>query len=131
MPHAKTRDNTVAHKTAADNMSSLGDRRVRVRFEVLGALRGMLELPASARLLNISRTGALLESPLALPLESTQLVYFSLGGDEVAVETHVRHVRHVPKEGGSEYLVGVEFVTVPPALLHSIEQLGVDATPGV
>ena len=110
-------------------MSSLGDRRVRVRFEVVGALRGMLELPASARLLNISRTGALLESPLAFPLESTQLVYFSLGGDEVAVETHVRHVRQVPKEGGADYLVGVEFVTVPPALLHSIEQLAFGASP--
>lgn len=114
-------------------MSSLGDRRVRVRFEVVGALRGMLEMPANARLLNISRTGALIESPLAFPLESTQLVYFSLGGDEIGVETHVRHVRHMPKDGASEYLVGVEFVSAPPALLRSIEQLAISAssTPGV
>ena len=90
MLHVKTRDKIGAHETAANDMSSLGDRRARVRFEVVGALRGMLELPARARLLNISRTGALIESPLAFPLESSQVVYFSLAGGEVAVETRVQ-----------------------------------------
>lgn len=113
-------------ESAANKMSSLGDRRARVRLEVVGALRGMLELPATARLLNISRTGALLESSLAFPLDSIQSVHFDVNGEDVAVEAHVRHVRHAPSET-PEYLVGVEFVAVPAALLYSIEQLAADS----
>jgi c-di-GMP-binding flagellar brake protein YcgR len=110
-------------------MNSLGDRRARVRLEVVGALRGMLGLPASVRLLNISRTGALIETPMAVPLESIQSVHFTVNGEDVAVEAHVRHVRHVEREGVPEYLVGVEFLSMPPALLHSIEQLAAESGP--
>jgi hypothetical protein len=104
-------------------MTSLGDRRERVRLEVVGALRGSLELSATARVINISQTGALIESPLAMPVDSTQVVHFTVDGEDVPVEARVRHVRQAPHSSKAEYLVGVEFMFVPVALGQRIEQL--------
>jgi hypothetical protein len=112
-------------------MTSLGDRRVQIRLEVVGALRGTLELPATARVLNISQTGALIESPLAMPLDSTQVVHFTLDGEDVPVEARVRHVRQAPGGARAEYLVGVEFTSAPLALMQRIEQFPPDAGSGV
>ena len=43
---------------------ALGDRRSRVRLEVVGALWATLELTEPARVVNISREGALITSPV-------------------------------------------------------------------
>ena len=51
---------------------ALGDRRSRVRLEVVGALWATLELTEPARVVNISRDGALITSPVAMPPESVQ-----------------------------------------------------------
>lgn len=104
-------------------MSSLGDRRLNVRLEVVGALRGTLEVPAAVRLVNISQTGALIESPHAIPLDSTQIVHFTIDDQRIPVEALVRHVRQSPRDSSAEYLVGIEFVSAPIALLQSIEML--------
>ena len=101
---------------------SLGDRRSRVRLEVVGALWATLELTEPARVVNISRDGALLTSPVALPPESVQPLHLQLEGQEVIVEARVRHVRRVSgPEEPIRYLVGVEFLSVPPALARAAD----------
>jgi c-di-GMP-binding flagellar brake protein YcgR len=105
-------------------MSALGDRRSCVRLEVVGALRGTLELTATARVVNISQTGALIQSPLAVPLDSIQIVHFNVDGEDVPVEALIRHVRHA--ESSDDYLVGVQFMSAPITLLHNIEQRAPD-----
>ena len=60
----------IAREAAA--MMALGDRRARVRLEVVGALWATLELTEPARVVNISKDGALLTSPVAMPPESVQ-----------------------------------------------------------
>ena len=112
-------------------MRPLGDRRARIRLEVVGVLWGTLEATPTARVLNISRTGALIESPMGVPLESVQTVRFTVGGEAVTVDARVRHLRRVPGAATPEYLVGVEFVSAPEALLNSIERLGIDIDPSV
>ena len=107
-------------------MRPLGDRRARVRLEVVGVLWGSLEVTPTARVLNISRTGALIESPLGVPLESIQSVRFTVGGEAVTVDARVRHLRRVPNAETPEYLVGIEFLSTPEALLNSIERLAID-----
>ena len=99
---------------------SLGDRRSRVRLEVVGALWATLELTEPARVVNISRDGALLTSPVAMPPESVQPLHLKLEGQEVIVDARVRHVRRVSgPEEPIRYLVGVEFLSVPPALARA------------
>ena len=107
-------------------MRPLGDRRARVRLEVVGVLWGTLEVTPSARVLNISRTGALIESPRSVPLESIQSVRFTVAGEAITVDARVRHLRRSTSAEAPEYLVGVEFLSVPDVLLHSIERLTVD-----
>ena len=89
---------------------------IRVRLEVVGALWATLELTEPARVVNISKDGALLTSPVAMPPESVQPLHRKLDGQEVTVDARVRHVRRV--SGPDEpirYLVGVEFLSIPPA----------------
>ena len=106
-------------------MRPLGDRRARVRLEVVGVLWGTLEATPSARVLNISRTGALIESPQSVPLESIQSVRFTVAGEAITVDARVRHLRRSASTEVPEYLVGVEFLSMPDALLKSIERLAV------
>jgi len=98
----------------------LGDRRIRTRFEVVGVLWGLLECPQVARIVNISTTGALIESPLAVAVGSTQSVRLRVDGEEMLVDTEVRHVRRADAVSG-KYLIGVRFVSPALPLVHSIE----------
>jgi hypothetical protein len=101
---------------------ALGDRRSRVRLEVVGALWATLELTEPARVVNISRDGALITSPVPMPPDSVQPLHLKLEGREVTVDARVRHIRRV--SGPDEpirYLVGVEFLSVPPALARATE----------
>jgi len=101
---------------------ALGDRRARVRLEVVGALWATLELTEPARVVNISKDGALLTSPVAMPPESIQPLHLKLEGQEIIVEARVRHVRRVSgPEEPIRYLVGVEFLSVPPALARAAD----------
>jgi PilZ domain-containing protein len=101
---------------------ALGDRRAHVRLEVVGALWATLELTEPARVVNISKDGALLTSPVAMPPESVQPLHLKLEGHEIVVDARVRHVRRV--SGPDEpirYLVGVEFLSIPPALARAAD----------
>lgn len=105
-------------------MKPLGDRRIRIRFDVIGALWGLLELTESAHIVNISTTGALVESSSPMAVDSTQSVHLTLDDNQIAVDARVRHLRRVVNaEGLQRYLVGLEFVAPPIHLLSSIDYL--------
>jgi len=100
----------------------MSNRRSEVRYDIVGALWGQLELHDEARLRNVSVTGALLESPVAAAVDSTQVVQLSVDGQPVAVEGRVRHVTPLRGERGfTKFLIGVEFVSLPTSVLQSIE----------
>lgn len=99
------------------------DRRTYERYDVVGALWGVLELPEIARVVNVSTTGVLIEASLNPVLESIHAVRMSLAGDLVQIDAVVRHCR--PSAPG-KHLIGLEFCEIPTSLLASIEQLGAD-----
>src|SRR5262245_7006197 len=109
----------------------LGDRRSRARYDVVGTLWGLLELSDTARIRNVSRTGALIESPFPAALASTHTVTLIVEGESVDVDARVRHVRLVESTGGKtgegsegpRYLIGLEFLSPPESVLRSIEHL--------
>jgi hypothetical protein len=97
------------------------DRRVYERFDVLGPLWGMLELPETTSVINVSSTGLLVEASLCPVLDSVHAVSMLVDGEPVSVETVVRHCR--PGAPG-RHLIGLEFLTVPTPVLSSIEHFG-------
>ena len=113
-------------------MRPLGDRRARVRFEVVGSFWGTVDLIEPARVININRTGALVSSPSAVAADSTQVVRLTLEGHELPVETRVRYMRRVPKTGTDpeHYLIGLEFLSAPTSLVDAIDQLTSRSTSG-
>ena len=96
-------------------MKPLGDRRRRVRLDIVGSLWATLELSEVGRLLDISPMGALIASPVPLPADSTQVIRLTLGGSELTVEARVCHLRQneATPDQPREYLVGLEFLAVP------------------
>lgn len=101
-------------------MKPLGDRRARVRFEVVGALFGSLDVMEPACIVNISPLGALIASSTPLPLGSSPSLSFEIDGTRIAVPVLVRHVRRLPESGGAEFHIGVEFVSFPESLLGAM-----------
>jgi hypothetical protein len=102
----------------------LGDRRARVRFEVLGTLRGTFELTESARVVNISAQGALIESAAKVALGSLHELQLTLNGHLARVPARVCRLEQVSGQGGSPlYLIGLEFLSPPSALADSIRML--------
>jgi hypothetical protein len=108
-------------------MSPIGDRRIAVRLEVVGALWGVLEVLETARVLNISRGGALIAAASPLPIDSTRSVRLTVGGEQTVVDARVRHSRPA---GGSttapSFLIGLEFVSSSP-LLDCLDDLEASA----
>jgi PilZ domain-containing protein len=105
-------------------MPTYGDRRAHVRLEVVGSLWATLELSEPGRVLNISTTGVLIESPVSVPRDSLQSVSLLVDDKWIAVDAQVRRVeQRIPAQGFPDYLIGLEFVSPPASLLHSIEHL--------
>jgi PilZ domain len=105
-------------------MPTYGDRRAHVRLEVVGSLWGTLELSEPGRVLNISTTGVLIESPVSVPRDSLQSVSLLVDDQWIAVDAHVRRVeQRIPAQGFPDYLIGLEFISPPASLLHSIEHI--------
>ena len=100
----------------------MSDRRTAVRFDVIGALWGVLELNEEAQLRNVSTTGVLLDSPVPMALDSAQTIRLAVDGQGVAVEARVRHV-HQTEDTEPRYVIGLEFIEPPLSVLQSIEQL--------
>jgi hypothetical protein len=98
------------------------DRRAHIRFDVLGDLWGVLELPEPARILNVSGTGMLIEAASNAVLGSVQTIAVLVEGEMVRFDTRVRHVQPTAQPG--RFLLGLAFEAVPTSVLVSIEQLG-------
>jgi len=101
----------------------LGDRRQRVRLEVVGALWGTIEVTEPARVVEISAGGALILSPVAAAPDAVRVLSLRIDGEVVTLDARVRHLRPVPATDDTpeRYLLGVEFLSVPAALSHSLE----------
>lgn len=101
----------------------LADRRARPRFEVVGQLWGTLEMMVSLPLLNVSRGGALVASDMSLPANSEHDVSITCDGVEAPARIRVCYTRQNTMAGArSRYLIGVEFVSVSPALNAHIDR---------
>jgi PilZ domain len=108
-------------------MTPISDRRQDERFDVVGAMWGVLELNEPARIDNVSVTGALVDSPVPAALDSSQVLHLTVDGQEIKVEAHVRHVRAIPTGRFEErFMIGLEFASPPLTVIHAIEQLGVE-----
>lgn len=95
----------------------LGDRRGRPRFEIVGDLWGTLDTVIGMPLLNVGRSGVLVESSVPLTPESIHHVAMSCAGQQTPARVQVRHVRGVMGPDGREYfLIGLEFLSMPAAL---------------
>lgn len=112
-------------ETWRNRMSTLplGDRRSRVRLEVVGSLWGTIDVHEPARVLEISKGGALILSSVAAAPDSVQVLSLSVDGSPVSVDARVRHVRAVPATDDHpvQYLLGVEFLALPAMLTHALE----------
>jgi hypothetical protein len=106
-------------------MRPLGDRRFRVRFEVLGTLRGTLELSETAQLLNISSHGALVESRARVALGSFQELRLNINGQRTRVTARVSRLEATTVEPGQSpaYKIGLDFLSPPVALVETIARL--------
>jgi len=89
----------------------------------VGALRGALDLDRQAQLLNISRTGALIMSPIPAALDSIQSLRLTIEGHEVRLAARVRHLQRLADPGAGEprYRIGLEFLEAPAVLAHALE----------
>lgn len=104
-------------------MRNSTDRRGHDRYDVIGALWGVLELPEPVTIVDVGPDGILLESGISPVLNSAQTIRLLVEGELVSVETTVRHARPV-RDG--RYLVGLEFLQVPEAVIGLLEQLQAD-----
>jgi len=103
---------------------SHGDRRRAERFEVAGELWGSVGTVEVLNVRDVSVSGLLVESRRPLPVDGRHRVRLVLG--TVASEVFAR-VSRVSWAGGTDrrerYLIGLEFLELPPALAQHIAQL--------
>jgi hypothetical protein len=100
----------------------LGDRRVRPRFEIVGDLWGTLDTVLGMPLLNVGVSGALVRSPVPLTPQSVHHVAVNCDGQQTPTSVQVRHVRPVAGTDGRDfYLIGLEFLSMPAALVTQIQ----------
>ena len=104
-------------------MRPLGDRRRRIRLEVVGSLWGAIEIERQAQLVNISRGGALITSPVPAAVDSMQSIKLNVEGHEVKVAARVRHLQRLSDvvEGEPRYSIGLEFLEAPAVLTHALD----------
>ena len=103
-------------------MRSPGDRRARVRFEVFGAFWGTLDISDAARVIDLTPFGALIESRVALAVESIQSVSLVLDNEPAIAEARVRHLRSLTDQR-DRYLVGLEFISPSAVFLDAVDRL--------
>lgn len=102
----------------------VGDRRGKPRFEIVGDLWGSVDATTSLDVQDLGRGGALLASPLPLTQDSVHWVTAVADGEPHLVQIRVRHSRPAPTSGGvMGYLIGVEFLRLPPAVEGAIARV--------
>jgi len=96
------------------------DRRLHERFDVLGSLWGVLELPETASIVNASGSGLLIETSVCPVLDSVHSTDIQIGGADLRVDSVVRHLQ--PSEDG-KYRIGLEFIEPPSQIDNALEHL--------
>jgi hypothetical protein len=107
-----------------DSMTLFADRRQHVRFEVVGVLRGSLEVQEAPRVMDISPTGALIETATPIVTGTIRPMELIIDGQAVRVTMCARHLARLPH---GPYAVGVEFVSLSEQALASVANLIADA----
>ena len=100
-----------------------GDRRSRVRFEVVGAFWGTFDRGEASQVHNLSRHGALIEADQPLAVESIQSVCLMFDGQPAIADARVRHLTEIETPTGRRYLVGVEFISMSTAFHDAVDRL--------
>ncbi len=96
-----------------------GDRR-SPRFELLGVLSGTLMTTQQFDVRNLSRGGALVQSPRPLAPNSEHTIELESATGTVVLRARV--VR-ATRSHGSSYAVAFEFVDLHPTALEQIERM--------
>jgi hypothetical protein len=103
---------------------TVGDRRVGVRFEVVGSFMGTFQATeASTRLIDLSECGALFEAHLPLAVASVHSVCISVDGLTTSTEAKVRHVKALRDGAHDMFRIGVEFIESSTTFLSAVERL--------
>ena len=96
------------------------DRRAHQRFDVLGSLWGVLELPETASIVNASGSGILIEASVCPVLDSVHETDLFIAHNVLKVETAVRHLH--PSAPG-KFLIGLEFLNPAAPVVQAMEHL--------
>ena len=96
------------------------DRRGKLRFEIVGRLRGTLVAEEELVLHNISRGGALVVSSRPVTVDSVYTVRLQ---SDAAHDTFEARVRHVRRSHDDRYLIGLEFVELEPDVSAHLDRL--------
>lgn len=100
-----------------------GDRRDRIRFEVFGFFWGTFDVRETARVRNLTSSGALIEADEPLAVESIQSIGLVIDGQETTSDVRVRHLRPLLGATGPRFLVGVEFLSASSAFQEAVDRL--------
>ena len=102
----------------------LADRRMAVRFEIVGELWGSVQALEPLHVCNLAPEGALVESSAPLPVGSVHPLRLVQGAQTTEVRAAVRHLAPVYLQGGAkQYRVGLEFLNVNDQAAASIGRL--------
>lgn len=96
----------------------MSDRRKKARFEIVGRLPGTLATERRVQILNLSASGALIETPTPFQPETEFNIVLESDRHLATLRARVRHVRPTHFDDG--YLVGLEFLEVGPADLERL-----------
>lgn len=101
----------------------LGDRRIRPRYDIVGDLWGTLETVLRLPLRNVGPGGALIESHVPLQAESVHRLSFPGDGRDSGTQVRIRHVKPTQSlDGHKTYLIGIEFLSIDPAMAGLINR---------
>ena len=89
------------------------DRRTKARFEIVGRLPGSLLAEQSVHVVNVSVSGALIETSAQLQPESEFNITLESHSHLAKLRARVRHVRRTHLDDG--FLVGLEFLGGEPS----------------
>lgn len=99
------------------------DRRTNARFDIVGSLRGALELDEPARILEITEAGALLESRMPVPIGPLTI---ELTIDDRVTQPIPARVHQVRRANDaietSPYLISILFETDVSSYVKTIRQ---------
>lgn len=102
----------------------LGDRRARPRFDIVGDLLGSTEAVLDLPLKDISRGGALIHSHVPLEPESIHTLRLHANGEVGTTLVKVKRVNDMTTgDGERTFLLGLEFIAPPAAVLQMVEKL--------